>query len=110
MTILPPSPSLPGTPLLLLLEIQRRMLGRVAANEPLPEILEEIAGEMGAHSAEGALVSILLFDETGKHLRLAGAPRLPELYKKAIDNISIGATAEPCSTAAFNGIPVYLSI
>jgi PAS domain S-box-containing protein len=109
MTTFFSSPSLPRTPILALLELQRRVLGRVAAEVPLTEVLIEIAREMEAHSSNGALVSISLLEKAGKCLRLATAPSLPEHYKQVIDSISIGPMAGACGAAAFSGEPVYVS-
>jgi PAS domain S-box-containing protein len=95
---------MPDTPLIGLLKIQRHMLGRVAAEVSLPEVLEEIARHTGVHFADGALVSILLMDKTGKRLHLAAASGFPDRCKQA----SIDQTAGPCGAAAFSGEAVFV--
>jgi PAS domain S-box-containing protein len=92
-----------------MLDMQRRVLGRIAAEVPLPEVFEELARQMETHSADGTLVSILLLDKAGKHLHLATAPGLPDVYKHTINGVSIGPTAGACGAAAFSGEPVYVS-
>jgi PAS domain S-box-containing protein len=103
------SQSLPTTPILALLETQRHVLGQIAAEVPLTEVLEGLARAMEAHYAGQSHVSILLLDETGKYLRLAAAPSLPECYSQAIDGLAIGPAAGPCGAAALDGKPVYAS-
>jgi GAF domain-containing protein len=101
MTTFHSSPSSPRVPILTLLEIQRRVLGRVAAEAPLAEVLEEIARGTEVHLGNGALASISLLDEAGRCLHVATAPGLSEHYKQTID----GASA----AAAFSGEPVYVT-
>ncbi|MZH42066.1 MAG: GAF domain-containing sensor histidine kinase [Nitrospinae bacterium] len=45
--------------------------------------------------------SILLIDNTGKHLIHGAAPNLPKLYCDAINGMSIGVNAGSCGTAAY---------
>jgi PAS domain S-box-containing protein len=103
------SQPLPEPPVLALLEIQRQMLGRVAAEAPLPEVLDEIARRMEVHFADGALVSILLMDKAGNRLHLAAAAGLPDHVKNAVEGTSTAPTAGPCSAAAFSGESVHVS-
>lgn len=49
----------------------------------------------------GAKCSILLLDESGKHLLSGSAPSLPESYNQAIDGIEIGDGVGSCGTAAY---------
>jgi PAS domain S-box-containing protein len=48
-----------------------------------------------------AICSILLVDDSGRHLRHGAGPSLPDAYKAAIDGIEIGPTAVACGGAAF---------
>ena len=53
--------------------------------------------------------SILLLDESGRHLRHGAAPRLPRSYCDSIDGSEIGPVAGSCGTAAFTRKPVYVT-
>lgn len=49
----------------------------------------------------GALCSILLLDDEGKHLLSGAAPSLPDSYNEIIHGIEIGEGVGSCGTAAF---------
>ncbi len=49
----------------------------------------------------GALCSVLLLDDDGRHLRPGAAPSLPEAYTRALDGLAIGPTGGSCGTAAY---------
>ncbi|MDX8378575.1 MAG: EAL domain-containing protein [Gallionella sp.] len=49
------------------------------------------------------LCSILMLDETGKHLGRAVAPSLPDFYNAALEGVEIGVGVGSCGTAAFTG-------
>ena len=53
--------------------------------------------------------SILLLDDSGRHLRHCAAPNLPKAYCDAIDGAEIGPSAGSCGTAAFLGKPIYVT-
>lgn len=53
------------------------------------------------HQKPGALCSILLLDEEGKHLLCGAAPSLPDSYNQIIHGIEIGEGVGSCGTAAF---------
>ena len=76
------------------------ILELITSDESLPVILEAIV--TGVETGNSAMIcSILLLDDTGKHLRLGAAPSLPESYNVAIDGIEIGDNVGSCGTAAF---------
>ena len=78
-----------------------------AKGEPLESVLDRhlLAVEWSADS--DMVTSILLLD--GSTLRHGAGPRLPQVYREAIDGLSIGPVAGSCGTAAFLGRPVYVS-
>ena len=77
-----------------------RTITLIAAGNPLPVILDAIVQCVEAeHPA--ILGSILLLDETGKHLLLGAGPSLPDFYNQAIDGVAIGPDVGSCGTAAF---------
>jgi len=45
--------------------------------------------------------SILLLDETGKHLLAISAPSLPDAYNQAVHGVAIGPSVGSCGTAAY---------
>lgn len=78
------------------------VLERIARNDSLPEILEEIVALVEAESSD-TLCSVLLLDRDGRNLRHGAAPRLPEFYIRAIDGVAIGPNVGSCGTCAFTG-------
>ena len=74
----------------------------LAGNESLPKILEAIV--LGVEQLNPAMIcSILLLDQSGKHLRTGAAPSLPDFYNNAIDGVEIGIGVGSCGTAACTG-------
>lgn len=55
------------------------------------------------------LVSVLLADPDGRHLRHGAAPSLPDFYNQAIDGIAIGEGVGSCGTAAHRRQPVIVT-
>ena len=83
------------------LESEKRILGLIAAEAPLPAILEAIAREVESRSRHGMLCSVLLLDEAGRTLVHGAAPSLPEAYNQALVGQPVGPRAGSCGTAAF---------
>jgi len=81
---------------------QGRILGMIAANAPLAEILKRLVLLIEAQSPE-MLCSILLLSDDGDHIRHGAAPSLPEDYVKAIDGAPIGPKNGSCGTAMYRG-------
>lgn len=71
-------------------------------------MLDFIAREIEDQSP-GIHCSVLLLDESGKHLRHGAAPSLPRAYCAAIDGVEIGPTVGSCGTAAFQGETVFVA-
>ncbi|QKW25071.1 SpoIIE family protein phosphatase [Streptomyces seoulensis] len=83
-----------------LLAEQRALLEQIARQAPLPEVLEGMARAIEELAPEQVLVSVLLADEDGRHLRHGAAPSLPDFYNEAIDGIATGEGVGSCGTAA----------
>jgi diguanylate cyclase (GGDEF)-like protein/PAS domain S-box-containing protein len=84
-------------------EFQRReVLERLLRGERLPLILESIALSV-EQERPGVLCSILLLDDSNKHLLLGAAPSLPADYNAAVQGIRIGEGVGSCGTAAARG-------
>lgn len=86
---------------------QGRVLGMIAANAPLGEILKRLVLLIEAQSP-GMLCSVLLLSDDGDHIRHGAAPSLPEDYVKAIDGAPIGPKSGSCGTAMYRGEPVIV--
>ncbi len=85
----------------LLLAAQLELLAGVVSGRTLPRALESLLRVVERVSAGGLLASILLLDESGRHLQHGAAPSLPGFYNEAIDGVEIGPTVGSCGTAAF---------
>ena len=88
--------------------LQKETLQKIAGGKPLRETLEALVRGIEAGSPE-MLVSILLLDADGVHLRHGAAPSLPAAYNRALDGVAIGPKTGSCGTAAFRGSPVFVS-
>ncbi|MFD3524878.1 GAF domain-containing SpoIIE family protein phosphatase [Streptomyces sp. NPDC058653] len=66
-------------------------------------------GESHLGPVAGVLVSVLLADEDGLHLRHGAAPSLPAFYNQAIDGIATGDGIGSCGTAAHRRQRVVVS-
>jgi PAS domain S-box-containing protein len=88
---------------------QKQVMELIAQDAPLGQVCEVLARTVEEQSKRGAIVSILLMDEDGVHLRHGAAPNLPEAYNRAIDGVAIGPRVGSCGTAAFTKKPVYVS-
>ena len=80
----------------------------IGSGAPLSETLETLARTIEALS-DGMLVSILLLDEDGVHLRHGAAPSLPGSYVRAIDGTAIGPDVGSCGSAAYLAQPIVAS-
>jgi diguanylate cyclase (GGDEF)-like protein/PAS domain S-box-containing protein len=76
------------------------VLELITRGEPLPVILDAIV--KGVEQENPAMLcSVLLLDDTGKHLLSGTASSLPDFYNEAIHGMEIGEGAGSCGTAAF---------
>ncbi|MBY8877299.1 GAF domain-containing SpoIIE family protein phosphatase [Actinacidiphila acidipaludis] len=86
----------------------RVLLEQIARQAPLEEVLEGMAKAIEELSP-GMLVSVLLADADGRHLRHGAAPSLPSFYNEAIDGIATGEAVGTCGTAAHRRQRVVVS-
>ena len=70
--------------------------------EPLDAVLKRLTDLIGS-ALPGAIGSVLLLDEDGKHLRRGAVTGLPEFFNQAVDGVEIGEGVGSCGTAAFRG-------
>lgn len=80
--------------------IRSRAMQQVLEGSPLEAVLDQVLTGIEALNP-GTQCSILLLDETGKHLRSCSGPSLPTAYNEAIDGVEIGDGVGSCGTAAF---------
>ncbi|MFC4785316.1 SpoIIE family protein phosphatase [Nocardioides sp. MAHUQ-72] len=85
----------------LLLAAQLELLAGVVAGHDLPRALESLLRVVERVSVGRLYASILLLDESGKHLLHGAAPSLPDWYNDAIHGVEIGPSVGSCGTAAY---------
>jgi two-component system cell cycle sensor histidine kinase PleC len=88
-------------------DAEQSILRAIVSGRPLPEILNTACLALES-VLEGALCTILLISEDGKHLRHGAAPNVAESYSAAIDGAPIGPMVGSCGTAAFTGKTVIV--
>ena len=76
------------------------ILELITKGNPLPVILEAIVLAVEQENPE-MLCSVLLLDDSGKHLLSYIAPSLPHFYNEAIHGVEIGIGVGSCGTAAY---------
>ncbi|MEU4565559.1 GAF domain-containing protein [Micromonospora sp. NPDC023956] len=87
----------------------RALLEQIARQAPLAEVLDGMARCIENLAPQEVLVSVLLADPDGLHLRHGAAPSLPDFYNQAIDGIATGEGVGSCGTAAHRREPVIVS-
>ncbi|MFC8526048.1 GAF domain-containing protein [Nocardia sp. NPDC057227] len=92
-----------------LLAEQRILVEHIARQAPLAEVLDGMARSIESLVPEPVLVSVLLADPDGAHLRHGAAPSLPAFYNEAIDGIATGEGVGSCGTAAHRREPVIVT-
>ena len=87
---------------------QHEILAGIAAQRPLRQSLELIAR---LHEAlnPGAMCSLQLLDDDGRHVLHGAGPSLPDAYNQAIDGLEIGDAHGSCGTAAWRGERVVVA-
>jgi GAF domain-containing protein len=87
----------------------RALLEQIARQAPLAEVLDGMARCIEGLAPQEVLVSVLLADPDGLHLRHGAAPSLPDFYNEAIDGIATGEGVGSCGTAAHRREPVIVA-
>ncbi|MEV4462744.1 GAF domain-containing protein [Micromonospora echinofusca] len=87
----------------------RALLEQIARQAPLTEVLDGMARCIENLAPREVLVSVLLADPDGRHLRHGAAPSLPDFYNQAIDGIVTGEGVGSCGTAAHRREPVIVT-
>ena len=81
-------------------ENKNRVLELTSQNAPLNDILHAIITLLEQDNPQ-MICSILLLDESGKHLHNGISDKLPNFYRQAIEGVAIGEGVGSCGTAAF---------
>ncbi|MBA3345765.1 MAG: PAS domain S-box protein [Gemmatimonadales bacterium] len=71
---------------------QSRLLERIAAGQPLVEVLDQLARFAEEHS-DGGIALLMLLDPGADRMRLASAPNLPEAYRSAPEGMLVDPAA-----------------
>jgi GAF domain-containing protein len=87
----------------------RALVEQIARQAPLAEVLDGMARRIENLAPDEVLVSVLLADPDGAHLRHGAAPSLPDFYNQAIDGIATGEGVGSCGTAAHRREPVIVT-
>jgi len=90
-----------------LLEFGNAILQHISSAASLTDVLTRIAREIERQDA-GSRCSILLLDDSGRHLQGGVAPTLPAAFSAAIEGAAIGPQAGSCGTAAWRKAAVFV--
>ena len=82
--------------------LRNKTLELIVNSEKLSEILYSIVQNVELEY-DDMMCSILLLDDSGKHLLGGAAPSLPDFYNQAINGVEIGDGVGSCGTAAYLG-------
>lgn len=88
---------------------QSDVVSELRQGDSLEDVLNRHLRTVERMSDSEILTSVLLLSPDGKHLTHGAAPSLPQAYRDAIDGSEIGPSAGSCGTAAFRGLPVYVT-
>ncbi|MEZ5415739.1 MAG: PAS domain S-box protein [Vicinamibacterales bacterium] len=91
-----------------LLRWEKRALELIVQPGRLDELLDRLVTDLEGQAPD-ALCSVLLLDESGRHLRRGSAPSLPAAFSTAIDGVAIGPRVGSCGTAAYLNRQVIVS-
>ena len=96
-------------PLRVQIERERHVLARIAHGHPLPDVLQDLLGEVEASAKSRMKTSILRLSDDGQRLWHLAGPSLPVAYTQAIDGVLIGEGIGSCGTVIYRDAPVYVS-
>lgn len=85
------------------------VLERIAAEAPLPVVLELLA-EWVEHQLDRTACAVLLTEPAafGAVLRHGASPSLPDAYVQRVDGLPVSTEHSPCATAVRSGVPVLV--
>src|SRR5262245_219191 len=90
-------------------QCQKMALEMVAQGAPLADVLQFIVASLEKLATESLIVSILLLDADGKHLRLGAASGLPECFSQELrDGLAVSDLCGPCRIVVAEKRPVIV--
>ncbi|GGX13362.1 hypothetical protein GCM10007242_19640 [Pigmentiphaga litoralis] len=92
-----------------LIDTERAALRRIAAGDPLRDVLESVVTTVESTARVPVRASVLLMDADKSTLRHGAAPSLPDSYNAIVDGLPIGPFQGSCGSAAYSGEPAYVS-
>ena len=87
---------------------ERGVLKLITRSMPLPELLAELCRRAEQLLGDGATCSILLLDADGQHIRVGGAPSLPDHYRHELDGLPLGPQSGPSALAIYENRTVVV--
>ena len=94
--------ALPHRDRVALASAQERITKMIGSGAPLYDTLEALVRIVEEMTPSGMIASILILDESGRHLQHGAGPSLPAAYNAAINGLAIGPEVGSCGTAAFH--------
>jgi len=88
---------------------QRDVISELRRGDSLEDVLNRHLLTVEEMCDDEILTSVLLLSPDGMRLTHGAAPSLPQAYREAIDGLEIGPSAGSCGTAAYSGVPVYVT-
>jgi diguanylate cyclase (GGDEF)-like protein/PAS domain S-box-containing protein len=85
------------------LQLEKRILEKMAFDMPLPLVLSEICIEVEQHLSGNAACTILLIKPDNLHITVAAAPSLPKRFSTLIEGSIIGPEAGICGRCIYLG-------
>jgi PAS domain S-box-containing protein len=90
-------------------QCQKIALEMVAQGAPLPDVLQFVVAFLERQATEALMVSILLLDGDGKHVRLGAMSGLPESYCQRLkDGVAVSDLNGPCRVVISERRPVIV--
>jgi GAF domain-containing protein len=83
-----------------LLAAAKQTLEMIAGGASLPDILNNLCAAIDSQNPD-IMSTALLMDPDGRRLWLAAGPRVPDLWKQALNPLVIGPDTGSCGTAAY---------
>lgn len=80
---------------------KERIEEMIESGAPVHDVLEHLVRTVESLTHSGMVGSILILDDSGRHLLHGAGPSLPNPYNEAINGIEIGPDVGSCGTAAF---------
>ena len=91
-----------GLDLATLLENEKRLFERIAADVDLDRVLDDVARLWQTHSSQYPYCAVMVANEAGDSLELAAAPGLPLVFRGLRGRTAVSTDSNACGVAAWN--------